>query len=533
MLDIMRKHAKNWVMKLLLGIIIVVFIFYFGSMRDSDRTDKIAIFDGKAISNADFQREYQNLIDLYRNRFGGNLNEEMIKGLKLKEQATDNLIRQAIILAKADELNLRVSDEELRNSILSHPAFQRNGVFDQHVYENTLRQNKMTPENFETMQRKVVITGKIQDLIISGVHVSDREVLDIYRMQKEKINVKYLKLSSKEYRSEVKPIRQALEAYFKEHSNEFRMPEQIQVKYVSFLAADYSANIKVADEDIKEYYERNKQGLSNKGGKQPSLADVSDKIAVALRQIAGMSRAAEEARKAREVIYQQENFDAYASSKGLRVQTSALFAAGGIPQEFRSLTDFSKNVFTLQKGELSRVLSDEKGYYLFQVASRKPSYLPDLKEAEKEVASRYVEKEANTRCQKEAETLLERLKKGEAWEKIAKEKKGAAGETGLVVPGSDIPGLGVSEQLTDALTQLSDAKPYPAKILSINGNFIIVRFKERGKIDEGDFQTQKTELKKLVLELKKSETVNAWLEGIKASLIKEGRLKITKDVKGA
>jgi peptidyl-prolyl cis-trans isomerase D len=190
MLDIMRKHAKNWVMKLLLGIIIVVFIFYFGSMRDSDRTDTIAIFDGKAISNADFQREYQNLIDLYRNRFGGNLNEEMIKGLKLKEQATDNLIRQAIILAKADELNLRVSDEELRNSILSYPAFQRNGVFDQHVYEDTLRQNKMTPENFETMQRKVVITGKIQDLIISGVHVSDRELLDIYRMQKEKINVK-------------------------------------------------------------------------------------------------------------------------------------------------------------------------------------------------------------------------------------------------------------------------------------------------------------------------------------------------------
>jgi hypothetical protein len=39
-------------------------------------------------------------------------------------------------------------------------------------------------------------------------------------------------------------------------------------------------------------------------------------------------------------------------------------------------------------------------------------------------------------------------------------------------------------------------------------------------------------LKKLFLELKKSETVNAWLEGIKASLIKEGRLKITKDVEG-
>jgi peptidyl-prolyl cis-trans isomerase D len=531
MLDLMRKHAKNWVMKLLLGIIIVVFIFYFGSLRDRDRADSIAIFDGKAISYADFQREYQNLIDLYRNRFGGNLTEEMIKGLKLKEQATDNLVRQAIILAKADELNVRVSDEDLRNSILTYPAFQRNGVFDQHVYEDTLRQNKMTPENFENMQRKVVITGKIQDLILSGVHVSDREVLDIYRMQKEKINVKFIKFSSKDYRDEVKPTREALEAYFKEHRDEFRMPEQIQVRYLSFMAADYSANTKVTEEDIKDFYERNKQGLSKNGGKPPSLAEVSEKIASALRQRAGMSRAAEEARKAREVIYQQENFDAYAGSKGLRVQTSALFPASSIPPEFRSLTDFSKNVFALQKNEVSRVLFDDKGYYLFQVASRKPSYLPDLKEAEKEVASRYGEKEANTLCQKEAETLLERLKKGEAWEKIAKEKKGAAGETGLIVPGSDIPGLGVSEQLTDALSQLSEAKPYPSKVLRGNGNSIILRFKERGKIDEGDFHSQKAELKKLVQELKKSETVNAWLEGIKASLIKEGRLKITKDVK--
>ncbi|MDP2267651.1 MAG: peptidylprolyl isomerase, partial [Deltaproteobacteria bacterium] len=255
-----------------------------------------------------------------------------------------------------------------------------------------------------------------------------------------------------------------------------------------------------------------------------------EKIASVLRQIAGMSRAAEEARKAHDTIYQQENFAAYAVSKGLRVQISPLFPANSIPQEFRSLADFSKNIFTLQKNEVSRLLSDGKGYYLFQIASRKPSYLPDIKEAENEVTARYVKKESNIQCQKEAEALLERLKKEEAWEKIATGKKGTVGETGFFVPGSEIPGLGVSEQLTDALTQLSAAKPYPAKVLPVNGNFIIVRFKERGKIDEGAFQSQQAELKKLVLELKKSETVNAWLEGIKASLIKEGRLKITKNI---
>ena len=531
MLDLMRKHAKNWVMKLLLGIIIVVFVFYFGSLRDRDHADTIAIFDGKAISNADFQREYQNLIEVYRSRFAGNLTEEMIKGLRLKEQATDNLIRQAIILAKADELNIRVSDEELKNFILAYPAFQRNGVFNQQVYEETLRLNKMTPENFENIQRKAVVIGKIQDLILSGVHVSDREVLDVYRLQKEKINVTYMKFSSKDYLDEVKPTRQALETYFKERGDEFRIPEQIQLRYIAFTAADYSANSKVTEEDIKDYYERNKQRLTNNAGKPPALAEVSEKIATALRQIAGMSRAAEEARKAHDTIYQQENFDAYAGSKGIRVQTSALFSAGSIPPDFRTLTNFSKNVFTLQKNEVSSVMSDEKGYYLFQIASRKLSYLPDIKEAEKELASRYSEKEANTLCRRDAETLLERLKKGEAWDRIAKERKGSVAETGLVVPGANIPVLGASEQLTDALSQLSEARPYPAKVLPINGNFAILRFKERGKIDDGDFQSQRAEVKKFVQELKRNETVNAWLEGIKASLIKEGRLKITKEIK--
>jgi hypothetical protein len=39
-------------------------------------------------------------------------------------------------------------------------------------------------------------------------------------------------------------------------------------------------------------------------------------------------------------------------------------------------------------------------------------------------------------------------------------------------------------------------------------------------------------LKIIFKELKNSETINAWIEGVKGSLLKEGRLKITKDIKG-
>ncbi|MCX5854199.1 MAG: SurA N-terminal domain-containing protein, partial [Deltaproteobacteria bacterium] len=114
MLEFMRKHARNWLMKLLLGIVIIVFIFYFGSMRGRDKADAIAMIDGKPVSHVDFRKEYQNLVDFYRQRYGGALTDDMIKGLNLKQQAFDNLIHQGIILRRAADLHLDVSDEEVR-----------------------------------------------------------------------------------------------------------------------------------------------------------------------------------------------------------------------------------------------------------------------------------------------------------------------------------------------------------------------------------------------------------------------------------
>ncbi len=150
MLNLMRKHARNWLMKVILGIIIVVFIFYFGSMGDKQRAERIAMIDGKPIVYAEFQREYQNLVDVYRQRFGQGLTDEMLKSLNLKQQALDNLVNQAVVLKKAEAMNIKVTDEDIKAMILAYPGFQRNGAFDQRIYEQTLRSNKMTPDEFET-----------------------------------------------------------------------------------------------------------------------------------------------------------------------------------------------------------------------------------------------------------------------------------------------------------------------------------------------------------------------------------------------
>ena len=92
-------------------------------------------------------------------------------------------------------MNIRVTDEDVKATILAYPGFQRNGVFDQRIYEQTLRANKMTPEEFEEIQRKMLITIRVEDLIQDGVKVSDQEIHDLYLMQNEKINIDFIQIS--------------------------------------------------------------------------------------------------------------------------------------------------------------------------------------------------------------------------------------------------------------------------------------------------------------------------------------------------
>jgi peptidyl-prolyl cis-trans isomerase D len=530
MLGLMRKHARNWLMKVILGIIIVVFVFYFGAAGIDDRAQRIALIDGKPIVYADFQREYQNMLEMYRQRFGPGLTDEMIRGMDLKGQAYDNLINQAVVMKKAEELKIRVSEEDVRSMILAYPAFQRNGAFDERLYQETLRTNRMAPEDFERIQERMLLTLRVEDLVLGGVSVTDREVYEIYRMQNEKIAVQYVQLSPTALAAGIKPTTADLEAYLKDQAGQFRVPEQVQVKYLAFLGEAYAPAVKVSEDEVADVYQRRTAEWTKDGKTQP-LAAVRERIVRELKQIQGQYRAADEAKKAHDTIYQNENFDAYAAENKLAIRTTGLFRVANPPPEFAGIGDLGRILARLEKNEISRVLQGEKGYYLIQVVERKPAYLPALKEIEAQVAARYREEEALKLAKQEAEALLARLKKGGRLDAEALAKGLKVLETELFQPGGEIPKLGYSPELTEALFLLSEKKPYPEAPYLVGGNYVVVRFKQRGKVDDAGFAAQKESIAEYLLRSKKGEAVKAWIEGSKAAMIKAGRLEYTKDVK--
>lgn len=536
MLQLMRKHAKSWLMKVILGIIIVVFVFYFGAMRGRKQTETIAVIDGVRLTYAEFSKEYQKIIDSYRQRYGETLTDDMLKQLNPRKLAFDNLTNQIILLSKADEFKLDVSEEEFKEDILSIPSFQIEGKFNKVLYERLLRRNRITPEEFETAHRKMLKIGKLERLIKESVKVSEKEVRDIYRIQFEKINAQYIKVPVAGFMADITPAKEDLEKFLKEHAEDFRVPRKVQVTYISFPGNDYAGPDDVTDEQIEEYYDYNKAEFmkENPDGKGEAevrpLAEVREEIISQLKLVRGLGMAFDEAEKAHDIIYQEENLKAYAKENKLPLKTTAFFPVDDPPEDIAQVRDLVKEISELEGKDITPVLSGPAAHYIFGDAAIQPSYIPKLDEVEEGVRTAYIEETARMMCEKRSLDILDRLKKGADMAQVAKESGLTLSETGMILAGSSIEGIGYSQEVSEALYEISAKKPYPDATYYTDDGYVVLGFKERGELDEKDWEEKKADLKLFLRQLKEQTYFSSWLEETKTAMIKEGKIEIRKNV---
>jgi len=174
MLNAMRENAGSWIIKVLLGIIVVAFIFMGAGSFNARRTSKVATVNGDDITVNQFQRTYYSVIENLRAQFGNRLNDDMIKMFNVKQQAIDELIDTTLLRQTAEKNGLRVADAELAESITRIPAFQNNGAFDNQRYKQVLGQNRLTPETFETMQKEEILMRRLRSVISKNAKVSEK-----------------------------------------------------------------------------------------------------------------------------------------------------------------------------------------------------------------------------------------------------------------------------------------------------------------------------------------------------------------------
>jgi len=418
MLHLMRKHAGSMMIKILLGAIVVVFVFWgIGSFRER-RAGRVALVNGEPISVTEYRETYGNLIQRLRTTFGNSLDEAMIEQLKVKQQALNQLIEQRLLIQEAERLRLAISNNELAGAIRGITAFQSNGSFDSRLYRRVLDLNRMTPEAFEELQKRSMLVERLERFVADGVKVSDPETDAWISWQNTSVNIQYVIFEPGAYK-DIVFSKEEIEAFFKENASAYQTEEQIKARYVLFDPKPYQGQVALTEEDLKEYYDANSEAFT-------TPKTVEARHILIKTNPADPPELIEEKRKQLEGILQrvQKGEDFAALAKAYSEDSSK--ESGGLIGPFQKemmVEPFAEAAFSLKPGEVSNLVRTQFGWHIIKVEKVNEAKTLSFADAKEGIQKKLFEEKAKNLTYDAAEALYNKLIGGADFVKAADNMK--------------------------------------------------------------------------------------------------------------
>ncbi len=584
MLKAMRQNTK-----IILWIILVAFmgtiIFAWGmnvTGRRQSGADTIGVINGQKISYQQFYRSFQNLYTQTQERTDEQVDLETFR--RLRDETWNQIVNQILLAEEIKKRNITVTDEELihyiRNNpppyIMNNEALQTDGRFDPQKYAQVLADPRYDWRPLENQFRSIIPMQKLQNLITATVRVTDGEVLEDFKKNNEKVQVRYVGFQPGQFSIDDADFSQEdMKRYYHEHQEDFLQPPQANLDYVSIEKTPEPADEDstrselnlireriLSGEDFAELAEVYSQGpTAQQGGDLGffgrgvmdsvfeatafSLAEgeISEPVRSAFgwhiikveekKRVAG-----EEQLRARHILLkvvpgpatleaiseridelaqraEQDGLSKAAEELGLEVKQTGFFREGSsfVPGLGRA-SDAVLYAFSEKPGVTGGPFENETGVYLISLRERQEASVPPLEE----IADRV---RAGLKREKQRE---EARKRAEDFGKILSETDGlgpAASLAAVTLENTEmfsrrdyVPGIGQMNEFVGTAFGLSEGGI--SGLVETSRGFYFLEVVAREEADMESFAGQKETLKIDLLRQKQNQAYTDWFESIRA-----------------
>ncbi len=219
------KLSKSFLVKLLVGIIILPFIFWgMGDVFRGGNQNVIATIDTKKVSTQEFIK--------YLNRL--NLTKEQIKNLPktdLIEKILSEYIGRKVMALEIEESGIIVNDNSLRNIIKSDKLFFKDNKFSRTKYEKFLITSNVSASMFEQNIAEQESKRQFLSSLATGIVIPDNLVENTFKKENQTKIIKYINLEK--YHSSKKPSQKKIEELYNKNKilfiEEFKSIQYAQI----------------------------------------------------------------------------------------------------------------------------------------------------------------------------------------------------------------------------------------------------------------------------------------------------------------
>lgn len=361
MMERMREGANSIWVKIILGLIILSFVFAgVGSYLAGSGNQFAAKVDGQEISQREFEMAYQNERNRMQSQLGdyfSTLMGDPAYVQQFRRNVLDRMVNDLLIQQRAEELGMRISDTQVRQTILSMPEFQRDGAFDNEQYNMLLRRAGMTPDMFAESMRTDLLRQQFLIAIQGSDFALSNELTALTKLEQQQRDIRTLTLNVAEFTKNVDISDDEAKAFYEQNPQMYMRPDQVKAAYIELSGDNLKNTLTVSDEDAKAYYEEHK---SKFGTAEQRLA----------RHILVQGKGSEAKAKAEQLLAQLKSGADFAELAKTSSDDTFSGQEGGKLDWFeRGVMDpaFEEAAFALQKGDISDVVESDFGYHIIKL----------------------------------------------------------------------------------------------------------------------------------------------------------------------
>ncbi|MGF1778063.1 peptidylprolyl isomerase [Vibrio nomapromontoriensis] len=383
MMERMREGVNSIAVKIILGLIILSFVFAgVGSYIAGGSGNTAAKVGNVEIGRGEFEQAYQN----ERNRMQSQMGDYFSTLLadpnyveSFRKSVLDRMINDVLLEQHAESLGLRIGDAQIRQMILEMPQFQSNGKFDQDIYQATLRRAGFSADSFAEYLR----TDLVRNQLLSALQGSEFTLPSEIELQSQLLtqtrDIKTLTLSLAEFAQQAQITDEEIQQYYDANPAQFTRPEQLKVSYVELSAQALKDNVEISDEQIQQYYDEHLDKYSTSEQRKVSHILVQgDDEAKAQALLDELNAGADFA-----TLAQEKSEDIGSAEEG-----------GSLGWIERDVMDpaFEEAAFGLKNvGDVTALVKSDFGYHIIKLDEIKASESKPLTEVKDEISAELVD----------------------------------------------------------------------------------------------------------------------------------------------
>lgn len=442
MLQTLRKGAAGWVAKVFFALLVLSFAVW--GIEDVFRriggdSSNVAEIGERKITVEDFRAAYTNELRRISNQAKRVITPEQARAAGLGDKVLGDLVNEAAMDAKVAQLGLTLSDEEVVKEVQDDDNFAGpTGSFDRRTFNEILRQNNLTENQYLALQRSFSSRRQLTDALMANLAAPETFRQAIHAFNTDSRSIIYLQLKAEEPSALPAPSADALRKYFDERKSSFAAPEYRKLAVLSLDPKTLAGSKQIPDDKLKAYYDAN----------QPKYSDLEKR---SIEQISFPT--AEEAKAAYDKIQNGALFEQIMAERKLKPDDIFL---GDLSKDQLVDSKIADAAFSLPQGRVSEPVQGTYATVLLRVTGVQQQQLKSFEEVKDQIRSVMAEDEARRETLALHDKIDEARLGGATLDEVAKANNlqvrqiDAVDSFGRGPDGKEIGDLPMSRKLLDA-----------------------------------------------------------------------------------